>query len=274
MEQPTQSEYWNGPAADRWISAREVMDRSMASITRVALERAAPRPGEQVLDVGCGCGTTTLMLARQVGPDGRTVGVDVSAPMIEVARGRAGDAPVEFVVADAGAAPFSPTFDLVFSRFGVMFFADPAAAFRNLCAALAPLGRMTFICWRALRDNPWAAAPLMAARDLLPPMEAPDPTAPGPFAFADGERLRGILAAAGFSSIEISPHDDHIFTGATVEEATEHAMTIGPLSRAIAALPDAVREAVRPRVAEVVARYAGPEGVTPPAAVWLVGARA
>ena len=273
-EQLTQSEYWNGPAAERWITSREVMDRSMESITRVALELAAARPGEQVLDVGCGTGTTTLRLARQVGPHGRTNGVDISAPMIEVARSRAGSAPIEFFVADASAARFPTPFDLLFSRFGVMFFADPAAAFANLHAALAPRGRMAFVCWRALRENPWAAAPLAAARDLLPPMEPPDPNAPGPFAFADGERLRGILVAAGFRSIDIAPHDDHMFTGATVEEATDHAMMIGPLSRAIAVLPDETRAALRPRVAEVVARHARPDGVTPPAAVWLVSASA
>jgi SAM-dependent methyltransferase len=194
--------------------------------------------------------------------------------MIEVARSRAGGAPVEFLVADAGAARFSAPFDLVFSRFGVMFFADPVAAFSNLRAALAPPGRMTFLCWRALRENPWAAAPMMAARDFLPPMEPSDPHAPGPFAFADGERLRGILAAAGFQSIDVAPHDDHMYTGASVDEATDHAMMIGPLARAIAALPDQTRAALRPRIAEVVAQYAGPHGVTPPAAVWLVSARA
>ena len=269
----TQVEYWNGGAAERWIAGREPMDRSMASITRVALERAAARPGEQVLDVGCGCGTTTLLLAEQVGASGRTVGVDISAPMIEVARGRAAGAHVEFLVADAGSAQLSPPFDLVFSRFGVMFFDDPVAAFRNLRAAVAPGGRMVFVCWRALRDNPWAGAPLAAARDLLPPMEAVDPHAPGPFAFADGDRLRGILTDAGFAEVAVTPHDDHMLTGTTADEATDHAMMIGPLSRALAGLSDDVRAAVRARVFPVVERYLTPQGVTAPAAVWLVSAR-
>ncbi|HEY8142678.1 MAG TPA: class I SAM-dependent methyltransferase, partial [Kofleriaceae bacterium] len=222
-DQPTQQEYWNGQAAERWISDRERMDRSLESISTVVIERAAPRAGERVLDVGCGCGTTSLVIAGRVAPGGSVVGEDISAPMIETARGRAGGAPVEFLVADAATHRFGSPFDLLFSRFGVMFFAEPVAAFTNLRAQLAPGGRMAFVCWRSLRDNPWAFAPLAAARDLLPPMEPPDPHAPGPFAFADSDRLRGILTEAGFRDVAIDAHDDRMYTGANVEEATDHA---------------------------------------------------
>ena len=272
-DQPTQREYWNGPAADRWIQLRDPMDRSMASITGAALALAAARPGERVLDVGCGCGTTSLMLAGRVAPGGSVVGVDISVPMLEVARGRVAGAAVEFVAADAGETRFPSPFELLFSRFGVMFFTDPVAAFGNLRAALAPGGRMVFACWRALAENPWAFAPLAAARALLPPMEPVDPEAPGPFAFADRERLARILAAAGFAEVSIAAHDDHMLTGATVEEATEHALIIGPLARALAAAPEEVRAAVRPRVAAAVAPFATPSGVAAPAAVWLVSCR-
>jgi SAM-dependent methyltransferase len=272
-EQLTQSEYWNGPAAERWIRLRELLDRSMASITAGALEAAAPRPGERVLDVGCGCGTTSLMLAERVAPGGSVVGVDISGPMLEVARGRAGSAAVEFVEGDAGALRFASPFDLAFSRFGVMFFSDPPAAFANLRAALAPGGRMVFACWRALRDNPWALAPLAAARDLLPPIAPPDPDAPGPFAFADRARLERVLASAGFTDVAIAAHDDHMYEGATVEAATEHAMMIGPLSVIVAEASEELRAAIRPRVAAAMEPFATPEGVTPPAAIWLVTCR-
>ena len=249
------------------------MNRSVSSITDAALALAAPRPGERVLDVGCGTGSTSLMLAERVAPGGSVVGVDISGPMLGVARDRAAGAAVEFALADAGEHRFPSPFDLLFSRFGVMFFADPVAAFGNLRAALAPGGRMAFVCWRALRDNPWASAPLAAARDLLPPMEPVDPEAPGPFAFAERDRLARILAEAGFAEVSIAAHDDHMLTGATVEEATDHAMIIGPLARALAQAPDEVRAAARPRVAEAVARFATPRGVSPPAAVWLVSCR-
>ena len=272
-DQPTQQEYWNGQAAERWISGRERMDRSLASISTAVIERAAPRAGERVLDVGCGCGTTSLVIAGRVAPGGSVLGVDISAPMIEEARGRAGGAPVTFEVADAAERRFAPDFDLLFSRFGVMFFADPAAAFRNLRTALAPGGRMVFVCWRPLRDNPWAFAPLAAARDLLPPMEPPDPHAPGPFALADSDRLRGILTEAGFRDVAIDAHDDHMYTGASVEEATDHAMMVGPLSRMIAGAPDDLRAAIRPRVSAAVEPFATAAGVAAPANVWLVTAR-
>jgi hypothetical protein len=147
------------------------------------------------------------------------------------------------------------------------------AAFRNLRAALEPSGRMVFVCWRPLRDNPWADAPLAAARDLLPPMESVDPNAPGPFAFADGERLRGILAGAGFAEVALTAHDDHMFAGLTAEEATDHALETGLLSRAIAGASDDLRDAVRARVQPAIERYLTPDGVMPPAAAWLVSAR-
>ncbi|HEU5055026.1 MAG TPA: hypothetical protein VFU21_00815, partial [Kofleriaceae bacterium] len=156
---------------------------------------------------------------------------------------------------------------------GVMFFEDPVAAFRNLRAALAPGGRMVFVCWRALGENPWASAPLAAARDLLPPMEAVDPHAPGPFAFADRERLGAILSGAGFAEVSITAHDDHMHTGATVEDATDCAMMVGPLSRALAVAGDEVRAAVRPRVMAAISPFVSPRGVAAPAGVWLVTCR-
>ena len=273
MADSSQLEYWNGPAAQRWIGARERMDRAMASITTAALELAAPRPGERVLDVGCGYGTTSLVIAERVAPGGSVVGVDISAPMIDEARARAGGATVAFVEADAGSHRFDTPFDLVFSRFGVMFFEDPAPAFMNLGAALAPGGRMVFVCWRAFRDNPWASGPLAAARDLLPPMEPVDPEAPGPFAFADRERVRRILTSGGFGEVSITAHADEMYIGASVEEASDYAMNVGPLSRAAAGLAEDVRAAIRLRVVSVVERFVTPRGVAVPAAVWLVTAR-
>jgi SAM-dependent methyltransferase len=268
----SQVEYWNGPAADRWIAARERLDRSMASLPEAALAQAAPRPGERVLDVGCGCGTTSLLLAERVAPDGAVLGVDLSGPMLAEARRRA--PALTFLEADAGRQRFDSRFDLAFSRFGVMFFADPTAAFGNLRAALAPGGRMTFVCWRAFRDNPWAFMPLMVSRDLLPAMEPFDPDAPGPFALADRDRVQHILSGAGFADIAIDSHDDHMRTGDTADEAADYALLVGPLSRALADLSDDVRALARTRVAEAVTEFVTPRGVEIPAATWLVSARA
>ena len=269
-----QIEYWNGPVGERWVGLQETIDASLAEITKSLLPFAAAKPGERVLEIGCGCGTATLALAKTVEPDGSVLAVDISRPMLGLARERAkaANARIEFAEGDAAQAVFKPEFDLVFSRFGVMFFADPVAAFANIRTALTKTGRLAFVCWRSLPENFWAYTPLMAARPFLPPMDAPDPHAPGPFAFADGDRLHRILASAGFNAITIEKLDTTMAMGATVEEAAAESMSIGPVSRATAGVDDATRDKIRAALAEAFAKYKMPEGVMLPAACWLVRA--
>jgi SAM-dependent methyltransferase len=154
-----------------------------------------------------------------------------------------------------------------------MFFADPVAAFANLRTALAPGGRMVFTCWRNFELNCWAWDPMQAALPLLPPQEPADPFAPGPFAFADSERLRGILQRGGFTKIEIERFDGGVNMGATVEKAAAEALNLGPLARAATGLDDATRMKIRRAVEGVYARHVTPSGVIPPAACWLVRAK-
>jgi len=226
---------WNGALGQRWAEAQREIDAIVAGFGRAALQRAAARPAERVVDIGCGCGDTSMALARAVGEKGAVLGVDVSRPMLQVARQRgaqAGLRQLDFREADASTAVLPEGGDLLFSRFGVMFFADPAAAFAHLCAALRPGGRFVFVCWRAPRDNGWAMAPLSAARAALGITPAPaDPLAPGPFAFADGERTRSLLAAGGFAEVELQRVDLPIELGATAREAAESAVRVGPVSR-------------------------------------------
>jgi len=235
---------------------------------------AAVREGERVLDIGCGGGTTALLIRERVGPQGAVTGIDISAPNLGVARARAhaGMADVQFIEADAAAYDFQPGFDLAFSRFGVMFFDDPAAACGNIRRALVKQGRLAFVCWRTFKENDWAFAPYEAALDLLPPQEPMAPHAPGPFAFADAGRLRAILQESGFRNVAIKPLDTTVNMGATVEEAVTEALTLGPLARAAAELDETAREKIRQRLAPVIGRYRTPYGITPPAAVWLVSA--
>lgn len=268
-----QHEYWNGDAARRWIAAGEELDRMIEGVTGAAMALAAPRAGQRVLDVGCGCGTTTLRLHELVAPDGVVEGVDISAPMLEVARARGARLGVRFTEADAATYRTSPAPDLVFSRFGVMFFSDPRAAFAGMRGGMATNGRLVFVCWRSFDENPWASVPLAVARDLLPAAPPPDPHAPGPFAFADRERLHGLLTGAGFARVSITPHDDVAIVGESVEQAADQALTIGPLARAAGGLPESVRQDIRARIAPAFERFATPRGVAPPAAVWLVEAR-
>jgi SAM-dependent methyltransferase len=270
-----QIEYWNGPVGERWARLQERIDLHMEEITDAALGFAAPQRGERILDVGCGCGTTTFLLAFRAGRDGAATGIDISVPMLNVARSRAmaQNADIVFMEADASTYDFQPVFDLVFSRFGVMFFADPVRGFANIRQALAPGGRLIFVCWRALAENPWAADPMAAAAHLLPPQEPTDPFAPGPFALADGNRLREILAIAGYRHIALEPFDGAMNMGATLEEAAAEVLNIGPLARAAAELDEDTRVKIRVTVESTYARYASRAGITPPASCWFVEAR-
>ena len=270
-----QIEFWNGPSGQRWAALQESTDRSLAMVMAALMPFAAPRQGERILDVGCGCGTTTLALFKAAGA-GNVAGVDISAPMLAVARERANKAGarIDFMEADASAHAFAPDRDLIFSRFGVMFFAHPLAAFANIRKAVKPGGRLAFVTWRALPENGWAAEPLMAARDLLPPQEPIDPAAPGPFAFADASRLRAILSGAGFDKVKIEPLDTVMNMGASLGDAVQTALSIGPLSRIAGEVDEETKARIRERLRKVFLGHETPAGITPPAACWLVGATA
>ncbi|HEY2661678.1 MAG TPA: class I SAM-dependent methyltransferase [Caulobacteraceae bacterium] len=270
-----QVDYWNTAAGETWVEFQAQLDRQVEPLGREAMRVLAPRPGETILDLGCGCGQTSLELAACVGPQGSVVGVDISRPMLEVARGRpapASGAQPDFHQRDAQSDDLGQgVFDAAFSRFGVMFFSDPAAAFANIRVALKPGGRLAFVCWRPLSQNPFMRAPMEAAAPHLPPMAPPDPIVPGPFAFADSGRVRRILNEAGFGAVSIDPFDTQI-GGGDLEQTLKLTFRIGPLGAALRANPersDAVVAAVR----AAVAAYDTTQGVLMPAAVWIVQAR-
>ncbi len=226
---------WNGIMGRQWADRQREIDSSIAPFGDAALQAAAPLPGERVIDIGCGCGDTSIALAQKVGAAGAVLGVDISAPMLEVARTRASSLRLphlEFREADASAADFPARNDLLYSRFGVMFFAQPVQALAHLRRSLRPGGRLVFVCWRAPRENPWTMAPLVAARKAMNFTAKPaDPTQPGPFAFADEARLRGILADAGFENTRLQRFGTTIFLGATAREAAQGAVRFGPTAR-------------------------------------------
>lgn len=268
--------YWNNAAGETWAALQDRLDRQIEPLGRRAMDAGAPKGGERVLDIGCGCGQTSLELAQRVAPAGQVLGVDISEPMLEVARRRGGEAGatnVSFLAADAQTQAFPPGgFDLAFSRFGVMFFDDPAAAFGNIAAALAPGGRLAFVCWRPMLENPWMSVPMFAALPLLPPMPPPaDPTAPGPFAFADPERLRGILASAGFVDIAIAPHDQQI-GGNDLEQTVAMSLRVGPLGAVLRENPE-LKDGVVGAIREALTQYVTPQGVMLASATWIVTAK-
>src|SRR5215475_10545722 len=181
--------YWNGAAGQRWTDRQAVQDVILAGVSQILIDRARPAPGERAIDVGCGCGATTIALAERVAPSGFVLGVDISEPMLSRARERAPRSlPLTFVQADATVYPFDPqNFDLLVSRFGVMFFAEPAVSFSNLRRAMRPEGRVTFACWRDPRENPWMTISLQAVYQHVPKLPQLGPEDPSPFAFASDE---------------------------------------------------------------------------------------
>jgi SAM-dependent methyltransferase len=268
--------FWNSIAGQTWAALQENLDRQIEPLGALAMDALAPRLGERVIDIGCGCGQTSFALARRVGPTGRVLGVDISGPMLAVAGRRAdpeAQAQVRFLEADAQTHPFEPAgADCAYSRFGVMFFADPIAAFANIRVGLRSGGRLGFVCWRAMALNPFMTAPLEAALPLLPEAPTPSaPNAPGPFALADPVRVGEILARAGFRDIVLNPHDEAI-GGGDVEQAVKTALGIGPLGAVLRERPE-LTASVEAAVREVMTRHLTNHGVRLPSASWIVTAK-
>ena len=273
-----QKEYWNARAGETWAQFQEQLDRQILPLGNAAIDRLAPAAGERILDIGCGCGQTTIQLAKRVGPAGCVAGIDISRPMLAVARARP-DLPANaaFLELDAQAGAISTAtgieaFDAAFSRFGVMFFSDPAAAFRNIRSALRRAARLCFVCWRPLAENPWMRVPMEAALPFLPPMPPSDPLQPGPFAFANPDRVRQLLGAGGFTGVEITPFDANIGIG-NLEQTLALTFRVGPLGAVLREHPQ-YRDRVEGAVRAALAAHEGTDGVVLPAAVWIVGARA
>ena len=241
-----QIDYWNGEAGERWASYDDMMSRLLAPIAELLLEQLPPSGARAALDIGCGGGSQSLLLARRLGANAKVTGVDVSAPLLEVARRRVAAIPekLDFLQADAAVYPFEAgSYDLLFSRFGVMFFDDPEAAFANLHRALVPGAPLLFCCWQSLQDNPWTWLAVQAALEHVPAPPPTQPGEPGPFAFANPERVEAILDSAGFEAINIQPQPVtlHWGEGETLADKVRELVQIGPVGRLLADQPPDVR---------------------------------
>lgn len=268
-------EYWNGRPAHAWVTDAERFDTMLAPFGRRLLTAAVLTPGARVLDVGCGNGAISLEAARTVGPGGWVTGLDLSAPMLRVARRRAEEQgfDVDFVQGDAQTASFDEPFDVVLSRFGVMFFDEPEAAFANLAKAARTGGRLCFVCWQEMFANEWIAVPAMAMVAHVGIPDLPEPGVPGPFALADAQRTRSLLESAGWSEVIVEEHTDRMRMGRDPEDVVAFMLSEemgrrvveGKDPEAVQAGTEAALEALRP--------YATPEGVLLGGAYWLVTAR-
>ncbi|OXJ08547.1 class I SAM-dependent methyltransferase [Burkholderia sp. AU6039] len=272
---------WNGQSGARWVTNQARLDAMVAVFGQAAIEAAAPATGERVLDIGCGAGASSLALAARVGAGGKVLGVDISEPLIGRARALARpDTPARFQVADASSAELPEgAFDILFSRFGVMFFDDPTAAFAHMRRALRPGGRVAFVCWRGAAENDWVRLPMGTLKGIVPSSALPSPEAPGPFSFGDRGRVARILTAAGFTDIAIAPFDASVPFGeggtrdAAIDDAVKMTLEVGPLSRALAGQPDDIRARASAAVRVAFAGLPGERSVMIDGAAWIVMAR-
>lgn len=272
---------WNGQSGERWVANQARLDAMVRVFGHAAIEAATPMPGERVLDVGCGAGASTLALAAHVGAGGQVLGVDISEALIGRARALAPqNTSALFQVADASNAELPEgAFDILFSRFGVMFFDDPTGAFAHMRRALRPGGRVAFVCWRSAAENDWVCLPMGAIKGILPPSAPPDPEAPGPFSFGDRARVARILTAAGFTDVAIAPFDASVPFGeaetrdAAIDDAVNMVLEVGPLSRALADQPDDIRTRASVAVRTAFAVLPRERSVMINGAAWIVMAR-
>jgi SAM-dependent methyltransferase len=272
MDNSEQIEYWNSGAGEVWVAAQQQMDAMLGPLSMALVAKANVQPGERAIDIGCGCGDTSIALAQQ----GASVwGVDISEPMLDIAKQRAtGLGSVAFSQTDAATQSYTPDHDLVLSRFGVMFFADPIAAFTQIRTALSDSGRMVFLCWQAPKHNDWMSVVGRAVQPFMPAVGAPDnPKGPGPFAFADADWLREILVSAEFNEIEIEPLKRELTLGRNLDEAILFQGKVGPLARGLAELDEATKKQALGAAREALTPYLSEAGVRLGAACWLVSAR-
>lgn len=269
--------HWDGPGGEHWAAEQERYDRMLAPFGERIVQALAPRPGDRILDVGCGSGDLTLLVAERLAPGGKAVGVDLSGPMLERARRRsevAGVDGVRFERADAQVHPFRPgSFDGVVSRFGVMFFDDPAAAFANLTAALRPGGGTAFTCWRELLANEWLMVPAAAALEHVPMPDLGGSAGPGPFSLADPGEVRALLTEAGLVQVELAEVDEPTWMGADGDDTLAFLQRTEMSQILMADVDDEQAARAWAAVARALDERAGPDGVRLQGSAWLVTAR-
>jgi SAM-dependent methyltransferase len=266
--------FWNGKGGDIWVARQEHTDITLAPVTDAFLAFAAPRAGERVVDIGCGCGAPTLECARAVGPSGRVSGFDISGPMLAEGERRAraaGIANVEWGQADPATTALGD-YDLLVSVFGVTFFGDRVAAFTNMRRAAAPGARMALVCWRSLAENPWMEVPMAAVAQHLPPRPKAASNAPGMFAFADQDHVTEVVTAAGWAPPRFQKLDMDldIAAGRGLEEAVVQSTQIGAVNSWLRNQPAEIVSAAVASIRDALAPYATGASVRLPGAMWLI----
>ena len=269
-----QSALWNGPAGEAWVDQQELLDRAFSGLEALLVNEVAALGARNILDVGCGTGSTTVAIAQSVGSQGKCLGIDVSEPMLAAARARAAweGSSARFVQADAQTYDFgSPNFDLIVSRFGVMFFDDPVAAFANLGRAASDDGELRLIAWRSADENAFMLTAERAAAPLLDGLPVRS-SGPGQFAFADETEVRGILTDAGWHAVELRPVD--VPCSFPTRDLTHYISRLGPVGRMLSTCDEQTRAKVVEAVLPAFEPYVCADEIRFTGACWLISARA
>lgn len=281
MNKPDQSQIpapgspaWNGVAGQAWVDAQSLLDSMFAPIEQHLVDATVERGATRILDVGCGTGSVTLSIARRLGVNSMSIGVDISEPMIAHARERAGESSpnAQFVTADAAEFAVDEPFELLVSRFGLMFFRDPAAAFANLRRQIRPNGGLVGIVWRGPDQNPFMTTAVKAARPLLPDLPAYDPDAPGQFGLSGRERTTRILEDAGWQNISLRPVEFNC--GLPVQQLEDYVTRLGILGARWPELDEPMRATVLAAVLPAFAEFSDGREIRYTAACWEVSADA
>jgi len=271
-----QAALWNEASGKTWVELQPVLDRTLAPFERLIVDTGYPGEGGNVLDIGCGAGATTLAMARRVGDDGECVGLDISQPLVALAGERAqaeGAANARFIAGDAQTYAFDPArFDAIISRFGVMFFDDPTAAFANIRRAARDGAKLVFIAWRGPDENDFMTTAARVAAPFLPPAPAPDPHAPGPFAFADGARVTRLLEAGGWSSTQVEKAD--VPCQVSESNLMAYVTRLGPVGAMLREADEATAQKIKQALPSAFARFVSDGAARFNAACWLVTALA
>jgi SAM-dependent methyltransferase len=268
-----QADYWNSESGYQWIAQETFLDAAMAAILGRLLERTDIRREESLLDIGCGTGASTLAAALKTGPEGHVTGLDIAGQLLDRARQRsdeAGHRNTSFVLADAEAYPFVPeSFDAIISRFGLMFFANPGAAFANMAKALKPRGRLVFAAWGPVAGNPWFSIPRDAAIARLGKPAPADPFAPGPLAFQDMDRVTKLMEQGGLTEVRGKAEMVPLIPPVTAREAAATATRVGPAARIMKEFSgtEADAAAIETAVAEAFMKFETEKGISVPATI-------
>ncbi len=270
-----QETFWNEEGGERWVEHIDHLETMLTTLSKHLIAAVDAQAAERVLDVGCGGGSTAMAYAKTVGESGYVLGVDISEVILRVARERYNaQQNLHFEQADAGRYAFTqPKFDVLASRFGVMFFPDPIAAFTNLRTAAKPAARLVFLCWRELNENPWMAIPSAAAFSVVPAPPKPEPGTPGPFSLATPVRIREILTTAGFGDIAVEKVDEAVNIG-TIDSALDLMSAMGPAAASLREAGAAEKKKALSAMREALVAYETPNGVIMDGATWLVRAQA